>query len=459
MSPASILTTYLVLLAVAFLFERGLTIANMVHLRRLRPEPPPRALTLMSLEEYRKSVDYTLDRSRLSLVSATLHAAVLVVLILTGWLGNLQQLVSGLSPAIGGNLAGVVFVYVSSLLLSLVSLPFSVYSQFVIEDRYGFNRMSLRLFVLDMLKGSAVGLVLGTPLLFGLFALVSATPLWWVWAFLGFAAFQFVMVFLYPRVIAPLFNRYTALEEGSLRDRLHRLAEGLGVAAREIYVVDGSRRSAHSNAYFSGFGKARRIVLFDTLIKSLTERQIAAVLAHEIGHQKLHHVVWRIAGSLAGAAVVLWLVSLALGQPALFAAFGFQAPGAPAAMVLLVFAAEPLSVLLRAPGSWWSRRQEYAADRFARDAAGCGAELREALAGLSRDNLTNPTPHPWYSFVHYSHPTVLERVRGLEESSLPGQEPPPPEESRPLDQRPGPPEPQQQHGPAIQSAREPESPR
>jgi STE24 endopeptidase len=419
MSAETILTAYLVLLAVSFLFERALSAINMAYLGRLRSKPPSGALTLMSPEDYRKSVDYTLDRSRLSLVSATVHTAVLLLLILTGWLGDLQQAVSRLSPAVGDNLASVLFVYACSLLFSLVSLPFSVYSQFVIESRYGFNRMSPRLFILDMLKGLAVGLVLATPLLYGLFVLVRATALWWLWAFAGFAAFQLVMVFLYPRLIAPLFNRYTPLEEGSLRERLYALAGRLGVGARGIYVVDGSRRSTHSNAYFTGFGKARRIVLFDTLIQNLKTEQVAAVLAHEIGHQKLRHVVWRIAVSLAATAVCFWLASLALGHPALFRAFGFQGPSAAAAVALLLFVVEPLSVLLRPAGSMWSRRQEYAADRFARDVAGCGVELQEALAGLSRDNLSTPTPHPWYSFVHYSHPTVLERVRALERGDAP----------------------------------------
>jgi STE24 endopeptidase len=417
MTAETILLVYLVLLALEFLLEQGLSVTNMMHVRRLRLSPPQQALVLMQPEEYRKSVDYTLDRSRLSLVSTTVHAGVILLLVLTGWLGDLQQAISGLSRVVGPSLSSVLFVYVCMLLFALISLPFSLYSQFVIEARYGFNRMGIGLFVLDTLKSLAISLVIMTPLLFGLFALVNTTRLWWLWAFLFFAAFQIVMVYLYPKLIAPLFNRYTPLEAGTLKQRLDDLAQRLEVRTQGIYVVDGSRRSAHSNAYFTGFGGAKRIVLFDTLIHGMGEDQVAAVLAHEVGHQKLRHVTIRIAVTLSVVALGFWIMSLVLRQPLLFTAFGFAAPSAAAAIVLVLYFAGPLSLLIRPLGSWWSRRQEYGADRYARDTAGEGEHLRKALIGLSRDNLSNPTPHPWYSFVHYSHPTVLERVRALEMSS------------------------------------------
>jgi STE24 endopeptidase len=367
----------------------------------------------MNPAEFQKSVDYTVDRGRLSIVSATLHTGLLVLLVLSGWLGALAQAVSALAPLVGPGLSSVVFVYACMLLFSLLSLPFSLYSQFVIESRYGFNRMTLIQFGLDSLKSLAVGLVIMTPLLLGLFALVRHSELWWVWAFLAFAAFQIVMVYLYPKLIAPLFNRYTPLEDGGLKKRLHELAERLGVRTQGIYVVDQSRRSAHSNAYFTGFGSAKRIVLFDTLINAIGEDQIAAVLAHEIGHQKLRHVAYRIAASLALSVLGFWVMSVALQQPWLFRAFGFEAPGAAELIILGLYFAAPLSLLLRPLGSWWSRRQEHKADRYARDAAGEGEHLQEALVALGRDNLSPPTPHPWYSFVHYSHPTVLERLQAL----------------------------------------------
>jgi len=416
MSAEWIVIIYLALLALELAVGYGLALANMHHLRRLRLDPPPAVLALMEPEDYRRSTAYTLDRSRLSLVSAAVNAGVLALLVMTGWLGALEQLISGLAPPLGPGLSSVLFVYACALLFTLVSLPFSLYSQFVIEARYGFNRMTWRLWAIDTLKALAVSLVLATPLLFGLFALVRATPLWWAWAFAAFAALQVAMVYLYPKLIAPLFNRYTPLEDGSLKQRVQTLAENLGVHSRGIYVVDGSRRSSHSNAYFSGFGKAKRIVLFDTLIRTLTEGQVAAVLAHEIGHQKLRHILSRIAVSLVLIGFGFWVLGQALEHRPLFAAFGFAETGAAAAVVLVLYFAGPLSLLLRPIASWWSRRQEFEADRFAREVAGEGENLGEALVSLSRDNLSNPTPHPWYSFVYYSHPPVLERIRALEES-------------------------------------------
>ena len=426
MSAETILRLYLALLAAQFVVEQGLTLANMGHLKRLRPRPPRSVLGLMKLEEYQRSLDYTRDRSRLSLVSVSVHTAVLLLLVLTGWLGGLERIVTSLARPLGSGLSSVVFVYSCALALALISLPFSLYSQFVIEARYGFNRMSWGLWAIDTLKALALNLVLITPLLYGLFMLVQATPLWWLWAFGGFAALQVVMVYLYPRLIAPLFNRYTPLEEGSLKERVFALAERLEVHTRGIYVVDGSRRSAHSNAYFSGFGRARRIVLFDTLTRTLSEGQIAAVLAHEVGHQKLRHVITRIVVSLAAVGLGLWVVGGLLLYSPLFSGFGFAAPSAAAAVVLVLYFAGPLSLLLRPLSSWWSRRQEFGADRYARVIAGEGENLGAALVALSRDNLSNPTPHPWYSFVYYSHPPVLERIQALgrrrDESSPRGQE-------------------------------------
>ncbi|MBN1836633.1 MAG: M48 family metallopeptidase [Spirochaetales bacterium] len=417
MSPESIRASYLALLALELAAGVGLNLMNMRHLQRLRPEPPKAVLGLMEPEEFRRSIDYTLERARLSLISSVVHAGALLLLVLTGLLGRLYQVLSCLGPLVGSNLAQVVFVYACSLLFALLSLPFSLYAQFVIEARYGFNRLTWRLWTIDTLKGLVVSLALMTPLLWGLFALLRATTWWWLWAFGAFAVVQMVLVYLYPKLIAPLFNRYTPLEEGPLKQRLHALAERLGVHTRGIYVVDGSRRSSHSNAYLSGFGRARRIVLFDTLIHSLNDAQVAAVLSHEIGHQKLRHVLLRILVTLVVVGIGLRLLGLALNHPPLFTAFGFAAPSPAAGVVLVLYFAGPLALLAQPLASWWSRRQEFRADRYAREVAGEGENLRQALVSLSRNNLSNPTPHPWYSLVYYSHPPLLERIRALERNA------------------------------------------
>jgi STE24 endopeptidase len=247
---------------------------------------------------------------------------------------------------------------------------------------------------------------------------VRVSPLWWLWAFLAAAGLQLLLAVLYPRLIAPLFNRFTPLPAGEVREQVESLAQRLGFRSRGIFLMDGSRRSSHGNAYFTGLGRARRIVLFDTLLESLSAGQVAAVLAHEIGHQKKLHVPLRLAGTLLAGFAAFWLLGRALAVEPLFRAFGFAggtggAAAAPAAAVLLLFFAGPLSLPLRPLGSWISRRQEHAADRYAFRDAGCGDSFVEALLALARRNLSNPTPHPWASFWFASHPTVLERVRAM----------------------------------------------
>jgi STE24 endopeptidase len=277
--------------------------------------------------------------------------------------------------------------------------------------------MTWKLFVLDGLKSILVSVLLLTPLLAGLFFLIRATSLWWVWGFLFFTVFQLVMIVLYPKVIAPLFNKFTPLEEGSLKQRILSLAERLGFETRGIFVMDGSRRSRHSNAYFSGLGKVKRIVLFDTLIHSLKEDQVAGVLAHEIGHEKLGHILKRLAVSIPMGLLGFWILSLLLNYRPFFEAFGFTGSSPQAVLVLVMFVSGPFTFYLKPLISWWSRRHEYQADRFVQDRTEYGAAFRSALVHLGRDNLSNPVPHPLFSFYHNSHPTVIERVRALQNGS------------------------------------------
>jgi STE24 endopeptidase len=347
---------------------------------------------------------------------------VALALILSGGLGGLQQLWERIAPGPQfAELASILLVFSVSLIFSIAELPASIYGQFSVEARFGFNRMTPRLFVLDQLKGLALSAALGAPLLFLVFRLVRVSPRWWLWAFLAAAGLQLLLAVLYPRLIAPLFNRFTPLPEGEVREQVESLAQRLGFRTRGIFLMDGSRRSSHGNAYFTGLGRARRIVLFDTLLASLSAPQVAAVLAHEIGHQKKLHVPLRLAATLVGGLAAFWLLDRALSWEPLFRAFGFAIGGeaggaagaAPAAVVLLLFFAGPLSLVLRPLGSWLSRRQEYAADRYAYRQAGCGESFTAALLALARGNLANPTPHPWTSFWFASHPTVLERVRAL----------------------------------------------
>ena len=414
MDPSVIRAIYLGVFALHFAAEQALLALNLRHAASCREKPPADALALLPAAEYDRSLRYAAARGRLGLASNCLQAALALALILSGALGALQSLWSR-SP-LRPELTGIALVYTVSLIFGAGGLPFSLWGQFRIEARFGFNRMTPRMFVLDLVKGLGLSLALGTPLLYLLFFLARRTPLWWLWAFLAASAVQLLLAVLYPRLIAPLFNRFSALPEGPLRDQVLAMAERLGFRTRGIYLMDGSRRSAHGNAYFTGLARSKRIVLFDTLVQSLSPEEVTAVLAHEIGHEKKRHVPLRLAATFVSGLAAAWLLGLAVGFAPLFRAFGFASPGAAPAAVLLMFFAGPLGVMLRPLASWVSRRQEHAADRYAYAEAGCGETFVQALTVLSRSNLSNPTPHPWTSFYFASHPTVLERVRTLRET-------------------------------------------
>jgi len=264
----------------------------------------------------------------------------------------------------------------------------------------------------------ALSAVIGFPVLLGLFWFMDrAGKLWWIWAFCGLSAFQLVVNVLFPVLIAPLFNKFTPLPEGSLKEKILSLADKLRFRTKGIFLMDGSRRSRHSNAYITGLGRYKRIVLFDTLVNTSTEEEIASVLAHEIGHGKRNHLKKSLALSVALSLAGFWILSLLLPYEPLYSAFSFAQPSRQAILVILVLCAGPFTFFLTPLFSAWSRKHEHEADRFAVEAVGTAAGLKTALLRLARDNLSNLTPHPLYSFYHYSHPTLAERIAALD--SLP----------------------------------------
>ena len=309
---------------------------------------------------------------------------------------------------------GIVFCLVVSLLLSLLSLPPDLYYTFVLEERFGFNKSSLRLFATDKLKALLLGFAIGVPFLFVVLSLMQAAgPYWWVYGFVFILAFQFLLVILYPTLIAPLFNKFTPLEDGELRGRIVALATQLGFQTSGIFTMDGSRRSAHSNAYFTGLGKSKRIVFFDTLLKQATIDQTIAVLAHEIGHYKLKHIRKRLVLQSAFLLAGLYLISLLLDYGPFFHAFGLEHPSHHGALVLFALVSSPFTFFLNPLLNHVSRKHEYEADRYAVLELRDGKPMAEALINLSTTNLSNLTPHPWYSAYHYSHPTVVERIQAI----------------------------------------------
>ncbi len=413
MGAQGILVIYLVFFFLDLGWDTALTLLNLGHVKKNAAAVPAAFAGIVDPETHARSVSYTLTHGRFGLLSGGVSAAAVLAVVLTGFLGTLDSLARSLP--LHPYFQGILLMAAVSALFWIVRVPFSLYSTFGIETRFGFNRTTSKLYVLDRLKGLAISIVLGVPVLLALFWFMDRTgPLWWVWAFLALTAFQLVMSILAPLVIAPMFNKFTPLADGRLKDRIMELATRLKFRTRGIFVVDSSKRSRHSNAYFTGLGRAKRIVLFDTLVSSHTEEEIVSVLAHEIGHEKRAHIKKGLAISIAISLVGFWILSLLLHWTPLYRAFGFLQPGSAELLVLLAFCSGPFTFFLQPLFTARSRKQEYEADRFAVQGVGSAAGLKSALLRLSRDNLSNLSPHPWYSFFHYSHPTLAERIAALD---------------------------------------------
>ncbi len=419
MAARVVLILFLVFFFLDFGWDLTLTLLNLGHVRRNAHAVPSAFAGIVDAETHARSVSYTLLHGRFGLIAGAVSSAALLAVVLTGLLGLFDS--AARSLPLHPYLQGIVFVAAVSLVFSVIRLPFTLYSIFNIEARFGFNKTTPRLFVIDMLKGLAISIVIGAPVLLALFWFMDRTgPFWWIWAFAAMTVFQFVMSILAPLVIAPMFNKFTPLPDGPLKEKIAALADRLRFRTKGIFVVDSSKRSRHSNAYFTGLGRAKRIVLFDTLVSSNTEEEIVSVLAHEIGHEKRNHIKKGLAISVAMSLLGFWILSLLIHWTPLYQAFGFARPGYHSLLVLLAFCSGPFTFFLQPLFTMRSRRQEYEADRFAVKGVGSAAGLKSALLRLSKDNLSNLSPHPLYSFFHYSHPTLAERIAALDraEASL-----------------------------------------
>jgi len=361
---------------------------------------------------YAKSVQYTAAKSRLNQLETTYNCAILLGVLYSGVLSWGLGL---FTHWLGGSAwASAAFLFAIGLALSVPGLPLDWYEQFRLEERFGFNTTTQQLWWLDRLKGLLLAILLGYPLLVLVLKLAEWTGhWWWLWAWGALLSFQLLMALLAPVLILPLFNKFTPLPEGSLRQRLLNLAERTRFRAKSIQVMDGSKRSRHSNAFFTGFGRFRKIVLFDTLIQQLTEPELEAVLAHEIGHFKKRHIPKMLAASALGSLAGFYLISLLARQAWFYRSFGFE-PGALVAALLLFGLLSGVVTFYFSPvAHWWSRRYEYQADAFAAEVMSEARSLIGALRKLNEKNLSNLTPHPFYSGFYYSHPTLLEREQAL----------------------------------------------
>ena len=402
--------------------ELWLSRLNQRYVRAHTNEVPSVFREMVDEATYRRSVEYTIAKSRFGDVVTAFDAMLLVAILFSG---VLPWAFGKFTAAFGSSvLAMTGFLFITGVALGILNLPFAWYAQFKLEERFGFNATTTKTWVLDRMKGLSLALLLGYPVLALVLKLIEWTgPNWWVWAAAVVIVFRLFLLLIAPSVIMPLFNKFTPLPEGSLRDRLFALAQRANFPTRGIEVMDGSKRSQHSNAFFTGIGGFRKIVFFDTLIGQLTEPQLESVLAHEIGHYKKHHVLKSLCVSIVGVFMGFGAVAWLAHRDWFYRAFGFQhqagfaAANVVPAMLLFAFLAETISFWFSPLVHLWSRRFEYEADAFAGVIMGESQSLIAALRKLTEKNLSNLTPHPFYSGFYYSHPTLLERERALRMTS------------------------------------------
>ena len=383
------------------------------HVLAHRGLVPPHFADRVTPSAHQKAADYTVARTKLSMIDLIVDAIVLLALTLGGGLAAAAQSIAATAwPPLAQDVALIAAV---AALAGLVSIPLAWYRTFVIEERFGFNRTTLALWIADLLKGALIAAALGLPLVaLVLWLMARAGSLWWLYAWIAWVAFQVLVLALYPTVIAPIFNKFSPLAEGGVKERVERLLARCGFRAKGLYVMDGSKRSAHGNAYFTGFGAARRIVFFDTLLARLAPDEIEAVLAHELGHFKLKHVIkrtaWLAAASLALLALLGWLV----GEPWFYAGLGVPGPAPRYGVALVLFMlALPVFTFVFSPfAAMYSRRHEFEADQYAAQHASAPA-LVAALVKLYEDNATTLTPDPLHSAFYDSHPPASARIARL----------------------------------------------
>lgn len=410
-------------LVASLLVKFWLASRQMRHVAAHRNTVPPAFVQTTSLAAHQKAADYTLAKGRFGILSTAFGAAVLLGWTLLGGLDILNVAVrEAVQPHLGDMAYQLALLATFALIGGLLELPFDLYSTFRIEQQFGFNRMTLKLFVADMAKGLLVGALIGLPIAaLILWLMGEAGSLWWIWAWGAWMGFNLLILVLYPTVIAPLFNKFQPLADESLKTRVQTLMQRCGFQAKGLFVMDGSKRSAHANAYFTGLGAAKRVVFFDTLLHKLTPGEVEAVLAHELGHFKHRHVTKRMlsmfAMSLAGFALLGWLS----GQAWFYTALGVQpslgAPNDAVALLLFLLVVPVFAFFVSPLFAQFSRKHEFQADAYACEQAN-GHDLAAALLKLHEDNASTLTPDPLYVRFYYSHPAALERLTAIQSQAI-----------------------------------------
>ncbi|MFW5499751.1 MULTISPECIES: M48 family metallopeptidase [unclassified Maridesulfovibrio] len=386
--------------------------ARQLNRKALSPELPAEFSTTFDADDYRKSQDYTKAGIGFENISSSVSTLITILFILLGGFNAVDLWANGFGY--GEILTGLIFYAGLAVLSDIASLPFSLYSTFVIEEKFGFNKTTLKTYFMDKLKGYLLGGIIGGAILGGVLLFFNAAgSLAWLWCWIFTVLITLGVQYIAPTWILPLFNKFTPLEDGELKEKIEQFAAENGFELSGIFMIDGSKRSTKANAFFTGFGKKKRIALFDTLIDNLSTDEIVAVLAHEIGHSKLGHIRKMMTMSIINTGVIFLLMSFFLGNKELFAAFGMQNISVHAGLIFFALLYTPVSIVLSIFSNIRSRKHEFEADAFAAETTRTPEALIEALKKLSVSNLANLTPHPFYVWLEYSHPPVLKRIEAL----------------------------------------------
>ena len=405
---------FFVLLAVVGIYLLDLS-ARILNLSALRPDLPDEFSDVYDAEEYARSQEYTREGTRFAIVEDSFDVIVFVAFWWLGGFAWVDELVRGFAE--DSILRGLLFIGVLSAAAQILALPFEIYSTFVIEEKFGFNKTTWRTFVADLAKALLLSLLLGAPLLaLVLFLFEFFGGLAWLYGWIAVTGFSLLLTYLAPQLILPLFNKFTQLGDGELKDSIRAMADKCDFPLKEVYEIDGSRRSTKANAFFTGLGRNKKIALFDTLIENHSVRELVAVLAHEIGHYKKKHITQALVLQVLRTGVLFYMLGLFLNNRGLFDAFAVTETSVYGSLIFFALLFQPLSKLLGVGMMIFSRKNEYEADAYAAELTGNPEDLISGLKRLSKDNLANLTPHPFFVFMNYSHPPTLKRITTLASS-------------------------------------------
>ena len=412
------MSTFSVLFLAALLIATGMRVwlatRHIRHIRAHRDAVPAAFVQQISLEAHQKAADYSGAKTRLNIAAIAFDAVVLLALTFGGGLQAIDNLAASFFPE--GIARGVVFVAILTVIMAVIEMPFGLYRTFVIESRFGFNKMTLAMYLGDLAKHAAIGVALGLPLLFAVLWLMARMgELWWLYVWIVWVVFNTLVLALYPTFIAPLFNKFSPMQDGEMKQRIENLIRRCGFTSKGLFVMDGSKRSSHGNAYFTGFGKSKRIVFFDTLLSRLEVPEIEAVLAHELGHFRRRHVVKRMAWTFAVSLGFLWLLGTLKDQAWFYNGLNVAYPATDAMALTLFFMVVPVFTFLLQPFlAMYSRKHEFEADQYAAEFTPA-RDLIHALVKLYKDNASTLTPDPLHSAFYDSHPPASTRIARLEQ--------------------------------------------